>query len=54
MKKLLSYFLVAMLLPALVLTGCKDDTDDPTPAETGNFTTLSTYMVNQNLDLPTL
>ena len=54
MKKLLSYFLVAMMLPALVLTSCKDDNDDPTPAETGNFTTLSTYMVNQNLDLPTL
>ena len=53
MKKLLSYFLVVMLLPALVLTGCKDDDGgDVTP--TGNYTTLSSYMTNQNLDLPTL
>ena len=52
MKKLLSYLLVAIMLPALVLTGCKDD-PAPEPA-TGNFTTLSTYMVNQNLDLPAL
>ena len=54
MKKLISYLLVVMLIPAFVLTGCKDDKDDPTPVETGNFTTLSTYMINQNLDLPTL
>lgn len=53
MKKLFSYFLVAMLIPAFVLTGCKDD-DDPTPVEKGNFETLKTYLVDQNLDLPAL
>ncbi len=53
MKKLFSYFLVVMLIPAFVLTGCKDDKDED-PIVTGNFTTLSTYMTNQNLDLPTL
>ncbi len=54
MKKLLSYFLVVMMLPALVLTGCKDDGDDPQPVEKGNFETLKTYLVDQNLDLPAL
>lgn len=51
MKKLFSYLLVIMLVPAVVLTGCKDD-DDPTPVEKGNFETLKTYLVNQSLDLP--
>jgi len=52
MKKLFSYFLVVMLIPAMVLTGCKDD---PAPEpETGDFTTLSTYMTNNGLDLPAL
>jgi rhodanese-related sulfurtransferase len=53
MKKFISYFLVVMLIPALVLTGCKDD-DDPVPVETGNYETLATYMINQNFDLPAL
>lgn len=53
MKKLLGYFLVVMLIPAFVLTGCKDD-DDPEPVEKGTFETLSTYLVNQGLDLPAL
>ena len=52
MKKLFSYFLVVMLIPALVLTGCKDDGDDPEPK--GNFTTLSTHMINSGYDLPAL
>ena len=52
MKKLISYFLVVMLIPAFVLTGCKDD---PAPAPAvGDFNTLSTYMINNNLDLPAL
>jgi rhodanese-related sulfurtransferase len=52
MKKLFSYFLVIMLLPALVLTGCKDD-DDSEP-QLGDYKTLSTYMVNSGYDLPAL
>ncbi len=53
MKKLFSYLLVMMLIPAFVLTGCKDD-DDPKPVEKGNFETLKAYLIDQNLDLPAL
>lgn len=52
MKKLLSYFLVVMMLPALVLTGCKDD-PAPEPVK-GNFSTLSTHMTDMGYDLPAL
>ena len=52
MKKFISYFLVVMLIPAMVLTGCKDD-PAPEPAK-GNYETLTTYMTNQNFDLPAL
>ncbi len=52
MKKLVSYFLVVMLIPAFVLTGCKDD-PAPEPAK-GNFNDLKTYIVDQSLDLPTI
>ena len=52
MKKLISYFLVVMLIPAFVLTGCKDD-PAPEPAK-GDFATLADYMVNNGLDLPAL
>jgi len=52
MKKLISYLLVVMLIPTMVLTGCKDD-PAPAPA-TGDFATLSTYMINNGLDLPAL
>ncbi len=52
MKKFISYFLVVMLIPAMVLTGCKDD---PAPEpEKGDYETLTTYMTNQNYDLPAL
>ena len=54
MKKLFSYFLVVMLIPAFVLTGCKDDNDDITPADKGNFTTLKNYLVDQNLEIGTI
>ncbi len=53
MRKFISYFLVVMVLPALILTGCKDS-DDPAPVAKGDFSTLSTYMVNQGYDLPAL
>jgi rhodanese-related sulfurtransferase len=51
MKKLMHYFLVAMVIPAIMLTGCKDDNPDPV---TGNYETLVTYMAANNMDLPTL
>lgn len=53
MKKLMNYFLLMMLVPAIMFTGCKDDPDDPTP-EKGDFKTLSSYMVDNGLDLPDL
>ncbi len=52
MKRFLNVFLLAIVLPALVLTGCKDDTTEPTAK--GNFETLKTYMEANNMDLPTL
>ncbi len=52
MKKFISYFLVVMLIPAMVLTGCKDD-PAPEPVK-GDYETLMTYMTNQNFDLPAL
>lgn len=51
MKKLMHYFLVAMVIPAIMLTGCKDD--NPEPAK-GNYETLVTYMAANSMDLPTL
>ncbi len=53
MKRLFGYLLVVMLIPAFVLTGCKDS-DDPTPVTKGNFTTLADYMIDNNMDLPAL
>lgn len=53
MKKFINYFMIAMLATAVAFTGCKDN-DDTTPAEKGNFKTLSEYMVNNDLDLPTV
>jgi len=52
MKKFISYFLLIAILPAFIITGCKDD---PAPApEKGDFQTLKTYMVANDLDLPTV
>ena len=45
------YFLVAMVIPAIMLTGCKDDNPDPVK---GNYETLVTYMAANNMDLPAL
>jgi rhodanese-related sulfurtransferase len=52
MKKLMHLFMVALIIPAIMITGCKDD--NPEPAETGNYETLVNYMAANNLDLPTL
>jgi len=46
MKKFISYFLLAAILPAFILTGCKKDDDK------GTFTTLANYMTSNDLDLP--
>ncbi len=51
MKKLMHYFLIAFAIPAIMLTGCKDDNPEPTEA---GFQTLKTYMVDNGLDLPDL
>ena len=53
MKKLLNVILLAVILPAIVFTGCKDD-DEPEPQQKGNFETLSNYMTDNGLDLPDL
>ncbi len=45
------YFLIALIIPAFMLTGCKDD--NPEPAK-GNYETLVSYMASQNMDLPAL
>jgi rhodanese-related sulfurtransferase len=49
----MNYFLLMMLVPAIMFTGCKDDNDDPAPAK-GDYATLSAYMVSNGLDLPDL
>ncbi len=52
MKKLLNYFLIAMIVPALFLTSCKDKNDDP--VVNGTYTDLQTYMSANGMDLPDL
>jgi len=52
MKKLFNYFLLVVILPAFIITGCKDD-PAPAPAK-GDFETLKTYMMANDLDLPTV
>ena len=55
MKKYLNVFLLAVILPAFIFTGCKDDTNDnPQPTPKGNYEVLSDYMTNHGLDLPDL
>jgi rhodanese-related sulfurtransferase len=53
MRKFVSYFLLAVILPAFIITGCKDKVDTP-PAEKGKFETLKAYMMAEELDLPVL
>ena len=47
MKNLIKLFVI-LLIPALALTSCKDDNNDPVLQE---FETLTTYMAQNNLDL---
>ena len=53
MKKFLKYAILIAIIPALILTSCKDDDDDLTPDSKTDveFQTLKTYLIEQNLDL---
>ena len=53
MKKFLRFAILFLMIPAFVLTSCKDDDDDPTPDRQtdAEFQTLITYLQNNDLDL---
>jgi rhodanese-related sulfurtransferase len=53
MKKFLRFAILFLIIPAFVLTSCKDDDDDPTPARQtdAEFQILSAYLQANNLDL---
>ena len=53
MKKFLKFAFLLLIIPAFVLTSCKDDGDDVKPERQTDveFQTLKTYLVNNNLDL---
>lgn len=51
MKKLLKYLLILTLIPTLFLTSCKED-DDAIIGGDNSFTTLTSYLVDNNMDLP--
>ena len=52
MKKLFSYLFIAMFIPALFLTSCKDKNDDPIVV--GTYDDLKAYMTTNTMDLPDL
>jgi len=53
MKKFTKYLLLIALIPALFLTSCKDDDDNPVVVEENvAFATLKTHLVSSDLDLP--
>jgi rhodanese-related sulfurtransferase len=52
MKKLASYFIIILIIPLFMFSGCKDDTDNPTPVEKGTFNDLKDYLIKNSLDLP--
>ena len=51
MKNTIRYFIIIMILPLFILSGCKDD-DTPTPVEKGTFSDLKEYLITNTLDLP--
>ena len=53
MKKFVNVFLLAFILPAFIMTACKDD-GGTEPAAKGNFETLKSYMIAEGYDLPEL
>ncbi len=50
MKKLLKYFFILAIIPALFLTSCKED-DDVAGLENPGFEILQDYLVNNDMDL---
>ena len=53
MEKFLKYFMLVLMVSALVLAGCSksDDDDDPTPTPTPTYEVLKNYMIANNLDV---
>ena len=53
MKKFLRFAILFLMIPAFVLTSCKDDDDDPTPDRQTDveFQILKDYLVTNSLDL---
>jgi len=53
MKKFLRFAILFLMIPAFVLTSCKDDDDDPTPDRQTDveFQLLKNHLVASNLDL---
>lgn len=53
MKKFLKFAILLLIIPAFVLTSCKDDGDDPIPERTTDveFQVLKDYLVANSLDL---
>ena len=51
MDKFLKYFMMILMVSAVVLAGCsKDDDDEPTPTPTEtSFEVLTKYMTAQNM-----
>lgn len=52
MKKFFKYFLILAIVPALVLSSCKKDDEEPEPPTVkGTFADLKTYLVDNDMDL---
>jgi len=51
MKSTTRYFLILLALAAMILAGCSEDTGSPAAGD-GDFATLRTYLINNDLDLP--
>ena len=49
--KTLKYFLIALLFPAFVLTGCKEDNDDDNVVAQPAFEILKDYLLYKDMDL---
>jgi rhodanese-related sulfurtransferase len=52
MKRFLKFAILALLLPAFIITGCKKAEDDT--VDTQSFETLKAYLIANNLDIPTV
>lgn len=51
MKKLVSLLLIAVFIPTLLLTGCREYEDEPTPVGSSEFEMLQDYVKSNDLDL---